>query len=51
VDLCEQWGEPTYLLFAALADAADTLRDLGDPRHSEYLRRAHEVDDQLSTDQ
>ncbi|MEW2521033.1 hypothetical protein [Actinacidiphila alni] len=48
VDLCEQWDEPTYLLFAALADAADTLRDLGDPRHTDYLRRAHEVDDELA---
>ncbi|MFG1808378.1 hypothetical protein [Streptomyces sp. NPDC049040] len=50
VDLCEQWDEPTYLLFAALADAADTLRDLGDPRHTDYLRRAHEVDDELAAE-
>ncbi len=46
----ERWGTPTLIALAAFADAADTLRDLGDPRHTHYLRRAHEIDDQLSAE-
>ncbi|WP_149830797.1 tetratricopeptide repeat protein [Streptomyces tailanensis] len=49
VALCEEWDEPTLLLFAALVDLAEVLNGLGDPRHEEVLRRAHEVDDFLAT--
>jgi tetratricopeptide (TPR) repeat protein len=48
VPLCEEWDEPTMLLFAALVALAEVLSDLGDPRHEEVLRRAHEVDDLLA---
>jgi tetratricopeptide (TPR) repeat protein len=49
IALCEQWDEPTLLLFAALANLAEILATLGDPRHGEVLRRAHEIDDLLAT--
>ncbi|MBK3577825.1 hypothetical protein JHN63_29305 [Streptomyces sp. MBT65] len=49
IALCEQWDEPTLLLFAALANLAEILAALGDPRHGEVLRRAHEIDDLLAT--
>ncbi|GAA2700068.1 hypothetical protein GCM10010310_67800 [Streptomyces violaceolatus] len=48
VTLCEEWNEPTMLLFASLVELAKVLSDLGDPRHEEVLRRAHEVDDLLA---
>ncbi|MFE7760913.1 hypothetical protein [Streptomyces sp. NPDC057438] len=48
VALCEDWDEPTMLLFAALVALAEVLSDLGDSRHEEVLRRAHEVDDLLT---
>jgi hypothetical protein len=31
VALCEEWDEPTLLLFAALVDLAEVLTDLGAP--------------------
>nr|WP_240964128.1 tetratricopeptide repeat protein [Streptomyces sp. C1-2] len=49
VAACEEWDEPTLLLFAALVGLAEVLDDLGDPRHAQVLRRAHEVDDLLDT--
>jgi tetratricopeptide (TPR) repeat protein len=49
VAACEEWDEPTLLLFAALVGLSEVLDDLGDPRHEEVLRRAHEVDDLLNT--
>ncbi|MBY8341624.1 tetratricopeptide repeat protein [Streptomyces spinosirectus] len=51
VSLCEEWDEPTLLLFAALVDLSEVLDDLGDPRHTEVLRRAHQVDDLLAAAQ
>ncbi|MFJ3894500.1 hypothetical protein [Streptomyces sp. NPDC090083] len=48
VRLCEEWDEPTMLLFAALVALAEVLSDLDDSRHEEVLRRAHEVDDLLA---
>lgn len=49
VAACEEWDEPTLLLFAALVGLAEVLDDLDDPRHAQVLRRAHEVDDLLDT--
>ncbi|MFF9778913.1 hypothetical protein ACF1HJ_35385 [Streptomyces sp. NPDC013978] len=49
VALCEEWDEPTMLLFASLVELAEVLSDLEDPRHEKVLRRAHEVDDLLAT--
>jgi tetratricopeptide (TPR) repeat protein len=51
VALCEEWDEPTLLLFAALVDLSEVLDDLGDPRHTEVLRRAHQIDDLLAAAQ
>ncbi len=48
ITLCEEWGEPTMLLFASLVALSEILADLDDPHHEEILRRAHEIDDLLT---
>jgi tetratricopeptide (TPR) repeat protein len=51
VHYCEQeFGDPSYELFAALADLADVLKERGSPDYEATYLRAHEVDDAIGPD-
>jgi tetratricopeptide (TPR) repeat protein len=51
VQYCEQEiGDPSYELFAALADLADVLKERGSPDYEAIYLRAHEVDDAIGPD-